>query len=75
MRKSVEALAMPHGAAALGVVTISGGVAASRPEPGSDPLDLVARADAALYEAKATGRNRVVTSSGADAVPVRPSRG
>jgi diguanylate cyclase (GGDEF)-like protein/PAS domain S-box-containing protein len=75
MRKSVEALAMPHGAAPLGVVTISGGVAASRPEAGSDSLDLVARADAALYEAKATGRNRIVTSSGADAVPVRLSGG
>ena len=75
MRKSVEALAMPHGAVPLGVVTISGGVASSRPEMDSDPLDLVARADAALYEAKAAGRNRIVTSTGADAVPVRPSAG
>jgi diguanylate cyclase (GGDEF)-like protein/PAS domain S-box-containing protein len=75
MRRSVEALAMPHGATPLGIVTISGGVAASRPDPGTDPLDLVARVDAALYEAKATGRNRIVASTGADAVPVRLSKG
>lgn len=74
MRRSVEALAMPHGATPLGVVTISGGVAASRPDPGANSLDLVARVDAALYEAKATGRNRIVASTGADAVPVRPSK-
>jgi diguanylate cyclase (GGDEF)-like protein/PAS domain S-box-containing protein len=75
MRRSVEALAMPHGAVPLGVVTISGGVAATRPEMGSNPLDLVALADAALYEAKAAGRNRVVTADDAGAVPVRPSGG
>ncbi len=75
MRKSVEALAMPHGAVPLGVVTISGGVAASRPEMDSNSLDLVAEADAALYEAKAAGRNRIVTSTGGDAVAVRPSGG
>jgi len=74
MRRSVEALAMPHGATPLGIVTISGGVAASRPDPGANALDLVARVDAALYEAKAMGRNRIVASTGADAVPVRPSK-
>ncbi|MEO8053574.1 MAG: sensor domain-containing diguanylate cyclase [Acidobacteriota bacterium] len=75
MRKSVEALGMPHGAVPLGIVTISGGVASSRPEMDSDPLDLVARADAALYEAKAAGRNRIVTADDAGAAPVRPSGG
>lgn len=75
MRRGVEALGMPHGAVPLGVVTISGGVAATRPEIGANPLDLLARADAALYEAKAAGRNRIVTASGADAVPVRTSEG
>ncbi|MGA7990444.1 MAG: diguanylate cyclase, partial [Thermoanaerobaculia bacterium] len=75
MRKGVEALAMPHGAVPRGIVTISGGVASSRPEIDSNALDLVARADAALYEAKASGRNRVVTSPESDAAPVRPSEG
>ena len=71
MRKGVEGLAMPHGAVPLGVVTISAGVAATRPEIGADPLDLLARADAALYEAKAAGRNGVVTAPEADAESVR----
>jgi diguanylate cyclase (GGDEF)-like protein len=75
MRRSVEALAMPHGAVPLGVVTISGGVAAARPEAGASALDLVARADAALYAAKAAGRNRIVTAGGGNAPPVRPSGG
>ncbi len=40
-------------------VTVSVGVAALLPE-GQSPLSLLDRADRALYEAKATGRNRVV---------------
>lgn len=75
MRKGVEALAMPHGAVERGVVTISAGVAATRPEIGADPLDLLARADAALYEAKAAGRNATVTAPEADAASVRTSGG
>lgn len=41
-------------------VTISGGVASSK---GEDPERLVRDADAALYEAKQSGRNRVVTAT------------
>lgn len=44
-------------------VTISLGVATAEP-PDFDELELVRRADAALYEAKASGRNRVVAARG-----------
>jgi predicted signal transduction protein with EAL and GGDEF domain len=40
-------------------VTVSVGVAASTPEEPLLPAEIVARADAALYEAKAAGRDCV----------------
>ena len=58
VRAAVRDLAIPHEAAAAGIVTVSGGVAASA--PGSDEVErLVDRADEALYRAKAAGRDRV----------------
>ena len=43
----------------LGVVTIS--IGATEYHPQEDPENFIARADAALYKAKQTGRNKVVT--------------
>lgn len=60
VRDAVQALGLPHARAAVaGVVTISAGVAACVPQPGDDPACLVQAADAAMYRAKASGRNRV----------------
>jgi diguanylate cyclase (GGDEF)-like protein len=56
LRRVVEDLAVPHPDG--GVVTVSAGVAGPA-EGGESADDLVAHADAALYAAKARGRNRV----------------
>ena len=59
-RKSVEDLAIVHGASAVSsFVTVSLGVAGSREAQCRAATDLFARADSALYKAKQLGRNRV----------------
>ncbi len=59
-RRLVEASAIEHPASELApVVTLSMGVASVVPGSRRDPASLLAAADAALYQAKAKGRNRV----------------
>jgi diguanylate cyclase (GGDEF)-like protein/PAS domain S-box-containing protein len=62
LRAEVSHLTVHHGGQHLGDISISVGVA-SYPIHGSVLTDLIAAADSALYQAKAAGRNRVVTAS------------
>lgn len=62
LRRGVKGLAIQHQGQPLGEVTVSIGVA-SMPEHGDDGVDLLRAADAALYQAKADGRDRVVLAS------------
>jgi diguanylate cyclase (GGDEF)-like protein len=62
---AVRALRLDHPATPAEIVTISCGVAVFDPITDADqPLSLVQRADQALYQAKLTGRNRVVSYAG-----------
>ena len=61
MTTAVASLGMPHADSEFGKVTISVGVALMTPEAGQSSAELLKAADAALYEAKRQGRNRVVS--------------
>ena len=61
MRAAIARLQLPHVNSVTGHdVTISVGVASTIPASGGSPQALVAAADAALYQAKAVGRNQVI---------------
>jgi diguanylate cyclase (GGDEF)-like protein/PAS domain S-box-containing protein len=60
LRAAVRDLHLEHQASEKGIVTISAGVASFRAgEEAKSPLELVSRADEALYIAKGAGRDRV----------------
>ena len=60
LRAAVAALREPHDGVPEGIVTVSVGVASLVPSAGAAGEQLIALADARLYEAKRSGRNRVV---------------
>jgi diguanylate cyclase (GGDEF)-like protein len=71
LRAAVQARGMPHPASAVApVITLSLGVAALGHTADGSPADLLKAADAALYQAKQRGRNRV--ASEADLRPAGP---
>ena len=60
VRSVIESLAMPHCTSNHRIVTVSVGVASTKPNDMQRPGDLIEAADAALYAAKHRGRNAVV---------------
>jgi diguanylate cyclase (GGDEF)-like protein/PAS domain S-box-containing protein len=62
LRAKMRELNITHQDKSLGMVTISVGVAAF-PQHGTSPKELMAAADAALYEAKRRGRDQVVVAT------------
>jgi diguanylate cyclase (GGDEF)-like protein len=60
MRSAVAAQRIVHDGAALGVVTISIGVATQIPLQSTMSVELLELSDSALYSAKQAGRNKVV---------------
>jgi diguanylate cyclase (GGDEF)-like protein len=75
VRKSVEALGLKNPGRPGEVLTVSVGLVSVQPGTGSlSPEMLLGAADAALYMAKASGRNRVRFAPGLDGPPLAPEQ-
>jgi diguanylate cyclase (GGDEF)-like protein len=59
IQRAIWSLSLPHTETPAGIVTVSIGVASLVPSSQQTPEELVRRADAALYLAKQSGRNRL----------------
>ena len=62
LREAIKHLSLTYRGQVLGSVTLSAGIAAF-PINGENPADLIQAADAALYQAKKEGRNRICEAS------------
>ncbi len=60
IRARIQEAGIPHESAPRGVLTVSAGGSLSSADGGHDSRDVLQTADRCLYEAKSTGRNRVV---------------
>jgi len=69
IRDAVRELAIPHRGSVTQNVTLSVGVAVTRPNATMRPDDLIEAADAALYAAKAAGRDCVIQHGAHDIPP------
>lgn len=76
IRSAIAGLSLPHEGAAMGIVTVSIGVAtATGPRDALNPQTLTREADEALYKAKADGRNKVVVCEGGYAQSLKQASG
>ena len=74
LRRTIEALAIDLPGGEPLAVTISIGCSVATPSVWIDPADLIEHADAALYDAKRAGRNRVAIAGVAVArLPAPPT--
>lgn len=62
VRRAVAELGVPHEGNDGGIVTVSIGVATAVPRDNDTPASLVEAADAAVYQAKEAGRNRIAVA-------------
>jgi len=72
IRSKIRDLSAMHQGKALGIITVSIGVA-ELPEHGTTPKELLAAADAALYRAKRGGRDRVEAADPPSAAEAPPN--